>query len=64
MIRYFAAHPTAANILMLALIGLGIAALPTLQRDTFPVIAPSDVEVRISYPGASPAEVERGICMV
>ena len=26
MIRYFAAHPTAANILMLALIGLGIIA--------------------------------------
>ncbi|MFC2967525.1 efflux RND transporter permease subunit [Acidimangrovimonas pyrenivorans] len=64
MIRLFAAHPTAANILMLALIGLGLAAVPALQRDTFPVVAPSDVEVRIAYPGASPAEVERGICMV
>jgi len=62
MIRLFATHPTAANILMLALLVLGLAALPTLQRDTFPAIPPSDVEVRIAYPGASPAEVERGIC--
>jgi HAE1 family hydrophobic/amphiphilic exporter-1 len=62
MIRLFAAHPTAANILMLAFIGLGLFALPTLQRDTFPLIPPSDVEVRIQYPGASPAEVETGIC--
>ncbi|WP_212524810.1 efflux RND transporter permease subunit [Actibacterium sp. MT2.3-13A] len=64
MIRLFAVHPTAANILMLALLALGIAALPTLQRDTFPLVPPSDVEVRIAYPGASPAEVETGICQV
>ncbi|WP_137701222.1 efflux RND transporter permease subunit [Marimonas lutisalis] len=64
MIGLFARHPTAANILMIAFIVLGIAAAPTLQRDTFPVIPPSEVEVRIAYPGASPAEVERGICTV
>ncbi|MYM54491.1 efflux RND transporter permease subunit [Thalassovita mangrovi] len=62
MIRLFATHPTAANILMMALAVLGLVALPTLQRDTFPVVPSSEVEVRISYPGASPAEVERGIC--
>lgn len=64
MIRLFAVHPTAANILVLALIALGIAALPTLQRDTFPLVPPSDVELRIAYPGAAPAEVETGICQV
>ncbi|PHP68040.1 acriflavin resistance protein [Zhengella mangrovi] len=64
MIALFARHPTAANILMLALMGLGLVALPLLQRDTFPVIPASVVEVRIAYPGASTADVERGICMV
>lgn len=64
MIGLFARHPTAANILMLALVGIGLAAVPKLQRDTFPVVPPTDVEVRIPYPGAAPAEVERGICMV
>lgn len=64
MIRLFAVHPTAANILMLALLILGLAALPTLQRDTFPLTPPSEVEIRVGYPGASPAEVETGICQV
>lgn len=64
MIRLFAAHPTAGNILMILLIGLGLAALPSLQRDSFPEVPPSDVEVRIAYPGAAPAEVEAGICLV
>ena len=61
MIALFTRHATAANILMLLFIGLGIAAL---QRDSFPEIPPSDVEVRIVYPGAAPADVETGICMV
>jgi multidrug efflux pump subunit AcrB len=64
MIRLFAVHPTAANILMIAFLALGLLALPNLQRDTFPLVAPSNVEVRIAYPGATPAEVERGICAV
>ncbi|MCE5974585.1 efflux RND transporter permease subunit [Sinirhodobacter sp. WL0062] len=64
MIRLFAGHPTAANILMIALMVLGLVALPQLQRDTFPETPPSEVQIRIAYPGASPAEVERGICVV
>lgn len=63
MIRGFARHPTAANILMLAILALGFAALPTLQRDTFPVVPSTEVEVGIAYPGATSAEVERGVCM-
>jgi hydrophobic/amphiphilic exporter-1 (mainly G- bacteria), HAE1 family len=62
MIRYFARHPTAANLLMLALIILGLVTLPKIQRDTFPVIPPTEVEVRIAYPGAPPSEIEDAIC--
>ncbi|TNF12648.1 MAG: efflux RND transporter permease subunit [Rhodobacteraceae bacterium] len=64
MIRLFAGHRTAANILMIAISGLGLLALPMMQRDTFPETPPSDVSVRITYPGAAPAEVETGICTV
>lgn len=63
MIAYFARHPTAANLLMVALMILGLVTLPKLQRDTFPIIPPTEVEVRIPYPGATPAEVEDGICL-
>jgi len=62
VIRAFAAHRTAANLLMMAVIALGLVAVPRLQRDTFPEIPTTEVEVRIPYPGASPAEVERDIC--
>ncbi len=62
MIRYFAAHPTAANILMLTIILLGLATLTTLNRETFPQLKPVRVSVSVPYPGASPADVEEGIC--
>ena len=62
MIRYFAAHPTAANILMFVILLLGIAALPGLEKETFPEIELYKVQVTVSYPGASAAEVEEGIC--
>ena len=62
MIRYFANHPTAANVLMMAILILGLVALPKLQRDTFPVIPASEVEIRLSYPGATPEEVEDAVC--
>ena len=62
MIRYFAAHPTAANILMTIIILLGLVALPDLNKETFPKIEQYKVSVTVSYPGASPADVEEGIC--
>ena len=62
MIGYFAKHPTAANILMFIIILLGMTALPTLNKETFPEIQTNQVRVMVPYPGASPAEVEEGIC--
>jgi len=62
MTRFFAAHPTAANILMFIIILLGVAALPNLNKDTFPEITLNKVKVTIAYPGASASEVEEGIC--
>ena len=62
MIAYFARQPTAANLLMVGLIILGLVTLPKLQRDTFPIVSPTEVEVRIAYPGATPGEVEDSIC--
>lgn len=62
MIRFFGGHPTAANVLMLAILVLGLSAVPKLQRDTFPLIPATEVEIRVNYPGATPAEVEDAIC--
>ncbi|WP_051340785.1 efflux RND transporter permease subunit [Azospirillum halopraeferens] len=62
MIRFFAAHPTAGNLLMLAFLAVGLLTLPSLRRETFPRIEPREVEVRVRYPGAGPEDVERTIC--
>ena len=62
MIRYFTKHPTVANILMLAIIAIGIVSLQHLNKESFPVLKPSKVQVSMLYPGASPADVEEGIC--
>lgn len=62
MIRFFAAHPTAANLMMLIFLGAGVLAIPTLQRETFPRIDPRRVEVQVPYPGARAETVEDAIC--
>ncbi len=61
MIRFFSTHPTAANLMMILFIALGVMALPELKRETFPEFASSKVQVRVGYPGASAEEVEEAI---
>ncbi len=62
MIAWFAHHPNAANLLMAAILILGLVALPGLQRETLPEIANDKVEVRVVYQGATTEEVEDAIC--
>ena len=62
MIAYFARHPTAANLLMLAFMAAGLVAMPSLLRETLPRIPADKVEVRVLYPGASTAKVEEAVC--
>ncbi len=64
MIRYFAEHRTAANLLMLILIVMGISTLPSLKRESFPEFTPQEVQIKIIYPGASAEEVEGAICLI
>ena len=61
MIRFFAGHPTAANLLMLLLVAVGLMALPNLRRETFPEVPVNEIEVRVPYPGAAPDDVEDAI---
>ncbi len=63
MIRFFAAHPTAANLLMLMFFMMGLVSLPTLRRETLPDFTPQEVEVRVPYQGASAEDVEESICL-
>jgi multidrug efflux pump subunit AcrB len=62
MIAWFARHPVAANLLMAAIMILGLVTLPNLQRETFPEIKNDKVEIGVIYKGATTDEVEDAIC--
>ncbi len=63
MIRWFAGHPTASNLLLIVLLALGVFASPTLLRETFPDCSPTEANITIAYRGASAADVEDAICL-
>ena len=62
MIRYFARHPTAANLVMIGFIVSGLFAAPILNRETFPRVEPNKVEIKVLNPGARAEDVEEAIC--
>lgn len=62
MIRFFAAHPTAANIIMLLLLVVGVISAPSMVRQTFPDFAKNSVQVSVVYPGATARDIEDSIC--
>ncbi len=62
MIRYFALHPTAANLLMLAVAVVGLLSLSQLRRETFPDFTPAEVVISLPYPGATALDVEEAVC--
>ncbi|MDR9435849.1 MAG: efflux RND transporter permease subunit, partial [Thiohalophilus sp.] len=62
MIRWFAGHPTAANLLLIVLLAAGLFAAPSLKRETFPDYRPVEVSVEVVYRGASAGDVEDAVC--
>ncbi|WP_349371232.1 efflux RND transporter permease subunit [Salinarimonas sp.] len=62
MIRWFAAHPTAANLLLVLFVAAGIFAAPGLKRETFPDFRPVEAEVVVVYRGAAAGDVEDAVC--
>ena len=62
MIRWFAGHPTAANLLLVLILAAGVMAAPTLKRETFPDFRPVEAEIQVEYRGATAEEVEDAIC--
>ena len=62
MIGYFVRHPTAANLLMLIIILLGVLGAFSLNREVFPEFASDFINVRVIYKGAAAEEVEETIC--
>jgi len=60
-IAWMARNPIAANLLMVILLGGGIWMMFNIQKEVFPQFQLDVVSVGVTYPGASPSEVESGV---
>ena len=60
-IAWMAAHPVAANLLLVLIIAGGFVGGSTVVQEVFPDFDMDAVQVRVAYLGASPEEVEEGI---
>jgi multidrug efflux pump subunit AcrB len=63
LIAWFARNGVAANLLLIVIVGGGLLTIPKLTREIFPSVSSDMVTVTIPYPGASPEEVEEGVCV-
>ena len=61
IIGWFVRNPVAANLLMFAIIGLGLYSGINLRKQTTPDFDINYVSVRVPYLGAAPEEVEEGV---
>ena len=61
IIAYFIKYPIWANAIILVTAIAGILSLFSMPHSFFPELLPNRVYVAVSYPGASPEEIEEGI---
>ena len=61
IIRWWADNTVAANLLMVAILIAGVLGYNRLEREIMPTIAFPGLQVTVSWPGASPRDVEQQI---
>ncbi len=64
VLSYFARHGTAANLLLVVLLMLGIAAFPNMRAQFFPDVIVDEVDVSVRWDGAGAEDVDTAIVQV
>ena len=63
LIAYFIKHSVAVNVVMWTFIVFGIVGAVNLKSSFFPLVGSKNISISVTYPGASPQEVEEGIIL-
>ncbi|WP_394750241.1 efflux RND transporter permease subunit [Spongiimicrobium salis] len=63
IIGYFIKYHVAVNVIILAFLVFGVVGAISLKSSFFPLTDSKNVVINITYPGASPQEVEEGIVL-
>lgn len=64
ILSYFTRHRTVANLLLLVMLVLGAAAVPSMRAQFFPDVILERVNVNVAWDGAGPQDVDSGIVQV
>ncbi|MDA0962925.1 MAG: efflux RND transporter permease subunit, partial [Proteobacteria bacterium] len=64
LLSYFTRHRTAANLLLMVMVVLGLAAVPNMRAQFFPDVIIDDITVIVLWEGAGPEDVDNGIVQV
>jgi len=62
-VAWFAGNHVVANLLMVVIIGAGLLNISTVTREVFPEFNLDMIAITVPYLGASPEEVEQGVCV-
>ena len=63
LIAWFARNHVAANLLMLAIVVVGVAVALNIRQEIYPLFEVDTVDVSMQYRGASPEEVEQSVIL-
>lgn len=63
ILAWFACNHVAANLLMFVVIAAGLLTVFTIKLEIFPEFSLDMISVTVPYRGASPADVEEGVCL-
>ena len=63
IITHFIKYPAAVNVVVLGFFVLGFMGMKTLKSSFFPLNESRFVNIQVTYPGASPQEMEEGVVL-
>jgi multidrug efflux pump subunit AcrB len=63
IISYFIKFPVAVNVVIIAFIAFGIVGALNMKSSFFPLVDSQLIQISLTYPGASPAEMEEGVVL-
>ena len=61
VLRYFAHHRTAANLILVIVIALGLASFPQLRSQFFPDIVYESVRISVNWDGAGASDIDNAV---
>ena len=64
VLSYFTRHRTAANLLLVVMVVLGLAALPNMRAQFLPDVVVADIKVTVEWKGAGAEDIDTAIIQV